>query len=345
MTIDERFRADLRGALDDAAAGVTPLDAAALIATGDRTVRRRRLAAATVAVAIALVGALAVLPGLGQRLATPIAPPTGHATLTLPLTTPTGTQDTTFTVTVLTDGTVEYAAVRDGTAVPRGGSSLAGLDGQATIGTAGDDIVLGLVPDDAVRAGLLTTATTGSFTGAPENPVPLPGTGYSAVGFRLADSPPPGPDDLEPIWWRADGTPVTNTETGTGVVLPEAEVTLWYLPGHGLLGAGTPTQGLTTIMSAGVDGLAFSKGFGPDGTVSGMIEVFLLPQDATDVVLSFTEGVDAQPTLDQVWPGAERLVVVARGDWPTPRPSGDERPLATRVAWTDAGGVRQEWTP
>ena len=79
--------------------------------------------------------------------------------------------------------------------------------------------------------------------------------------------------------------------------------------------------------------------------MAGMIEVFLLPQDATDVVLSFTEGVDAQPTLDQVWPGAERLVVVARGDWPTPRPSGDERPLATRVAWTDAGGVRQEWTP
>ena len=90
-------------------------------------------------------------------------------------------------------------------------------DAFGVIGTAGDDIVLGLVPDDAVRAGLLTTATTGSFTGAPENPVPLPGTGYSAVGFRLADSPPPGPDDLEPIWWRADGTPVTNTETGTGV--------------------------------------------------------------------------------------------------------------------------------
>lgn len=98
-------------------------------------------------------------------------------------------------------------------------------------------------------------------------------------------------------------------------------------------------------MSAGVDRLAFSKRLGPDGTASGMIEVFLLPPDATDVVLSFAEGTSAQPTLDQVWPGAQRLVVVARGDWPTPRPSGDERPLVTRVAWTDAGGVRQEWTP
>lgn len=147
MTIDERFRADLRAALDDAAGGVAPLDAAALVATGGRTVRRRRLTAATVAVAIALVGALAVLPGLGQRLATPIAPPTGRGvTLTLPLTTATGTPDTTFTVTALPDGTVEYAAVRDGLPVHLGGSSLAGLDGQATLTTAGDDIVLGLFP-------------------------------------------------------------------------------------------------------------------------------------------------------------------------------------------------------
>lgn len=155
---------------------------------------------------------------------------------------------------------------------------------------------------------------------------------------RLADSPAPGPDDLEPIW-RADGTPVTNTETGTGVVLLEAEVTLWYLPGHGLLGAGTPTQGLTTIMSAACRPARLQQAARPrrhrvrdDRGVPPAAG-----RDGSGAELR--RGTSAQPST--------RCGRVHSGWWwwraatgPAPRPSGDERPLVTRVAWTDAA-----WRP
>lgn len=363
-TTDEQFRATLTHALDDAADGIAPFDTAALVDAGARHVRSRRLATG----AAAMVGVLALAGGGWAFLAQDRQPlvaapqPTAstapwrtaavQATLDLSEGIVSGVNPATeFTVTLLPDDTLVMAQVQDGTSTEL---QRLPLKGRSTVGWTPQygDVALGVVPADAVDVSLIETGKTGGWAGP--QLADLPGTGLKAVGFRLHQLPDPNPV-LSMVWWRADGTPVTNDEVGTArrVELGREQVTAWALPQAGWGGLHHPDGGSTTLLENVADGrlTVLDGGSYMDNQAEGTFS-------ATYWFAAIVRGTitDAEPQYDdprlveeavatQAWPEMRGTLVVGHAVLP-PQPGGptDGGPNGlSGMAWTDADGVRQEW--
>lgn len=378
-TTQDEFRLDLADALDASAHDLAPLDTDALVAAGTRRVRQRRLAT------VAGVGALAVVVGLGASwlpsltgtpspaAPTPVATAHSAATARVELPLNGGTVESnpniTFEVSILPgqEPDLVYSSVaEDGTVTRMGGSSTDGLVGQSTLGTSGDDIVLGIVPSDAVAATLMDpTFSIGGFTSA--GPVDLPGTPWAAVGFRL-DSSAGSIAGVETLWWRADGTPVTNAGSGSSARIAQGEVVLegrdgakltvpagnldvWLLPQSRQVGirgpAGTSSTPLSgdrvQVLSATNDLLDETRT--PSVALSRITSAYLVSGTAADVTPAWADGLEAEEVTVVPWPAADRTVVFITANAEGTRAGQPISDALTGLSWTDADGVRQEWKP
>lgn len=362
---DEQFRVDLNDALDASAHDVLPLDPTALVDAGARRVRQRRLAG------VAGVAAAAVVVGGGgwAALNLPDQPVAGTPTPSLPRVlgsvdvkvpeTPPESPDavnpaSTFRVTVTEDDTIQFAQLSDTGSTVLGQAKAANAS-TATIGwfPASQDVLILVVPQDAVRVGLLQSGDTGGYSSI-DAPVDIPGTTLRAFGFRLADVPRGDNPTFEAIWWRADGSAVTDKEVGVGkqVSLASATVSAWALPQADIIGLDSPDGGTSTVRSDGPDARltvleARSTTLNQDKTsTSGQTTLALIKGAVTDVAVTYAEAaltVDAE--VIQPWPELDATLVVSRArviDVPGP----EEAPASVvRITWTDAHGVAQEWKP
>lgn len=363
-TTDEQFRATLTHALDDAADGIAPFDTAALVDAGARHVRGRRLATG----AAAMVGVLALAGGswafLAQDRQPQVAAPQPTASVAAGRTAPVqATLDlsegmtsganpaTEFTVTLLPDDTLVMAQVHDGTTTELQRLPLAG---RSTIGWTPQygDVLLGVVPVDAVGVALLESGNTGGYAGP--KLADLPGTGLKAVGVRLDQQPEANPT-LSLMWWRADGTPVTNVEVGTArrVEVSGEQVTAWALPQDGRGGLVHPDGASSTPLD-NVDGGGLTVLTGgsfvdnqADGTYSSTHWfAAILPGTITDVEPQYDDPRLVEEAVTTVaWPEMGGTLVVGHAVLP-PQPGGavDGGPNGlVGMTWTDAAGVAQEW--
>ncbi len=374
---EDQLRAELHDALSAAGPDLPPVDAAALVDSGHRVVRRRRLAAIAGVAALAAVAAVGASVLGGPEPAADTRPggtssvsATRGATTsaTIELTGPQavgGIDATRFVVRIgpnampRVDGApgagadLAFYAVVDGREQLLGGSSTDGMTGKATFGYGdGTDVVVGIVPADAVEASLQGDGTIGGFAGS--DLVAVPGTAFKAVAFRLSDIPGQS-IDVKPIWWRADGTPVTND--GAGSVLrfrtPKGDVDLWAIPGVDLVGQRTGGGGGTTLLSQlfadGVADLDATRDYvwdereTPAVVRANPVHLYVIPGRATDVRGTYSTKVVYWSPIDaRYWPTIDATVVLARAELPeTPAMQGETIPLLTRLTWTDGkGGAR-----
>lgn len=360
-TTDEQFPLSLALALDAAARDVAPLDLDGVLDAGRRAVRRRRLAASAGVVAAAALLVLGgwdalrpahvAVPAAPADPAAPAAPVT--ARLELPGHVPLGgSEATSFQVSIRRgrEADVEYSALdADGRLVSRGSASSTGLGRKATLGWGGDDIVLGIVPDDAVAVDLLENGNVSGHTW--DGPKPLPGTGYSAVGFRLYEVPR-GTPTLTPLWWRTDGTPASNTEVGSVVTLPAlgGRADVWALPTENRLGLRTPTGASTTILAG--DERVRTVGVGhfvedaTRGVVSGRrAQAYLIGGRVSAVRGTYAAAAVGQPLEIAYWPELNVTVAFAQAEFPERRgtPATLQDALLTHLAWQDAAGGPASW--
>lgn len=375
---DEQLRLRLHAAIDAYADDGSPaLDPAALIASGTRLVRRRRLAVAGVvsatvgAVALAATavvgpfdGASDVRPGGTTTGTVTSAPGPASATLTLPGSgVADGTEGTTFVVKVGPAALADDGApvdqsreevgyyVEDATGRPRllAGASTEGLANRATLWHGGGDVVLGLVPADAAAVGLLPGRDGNTGGSSLDGPRRLPGTRWSAVAFRLDRVPAVGERDYAVVWWRTDGTPVTNDEVGSSVSFPASGegISVWALPGQDAIGLRSRGGGSATLLSAlgassELDASTYREdATGTPSTLSGhLARVFVLRGAVTDVQATYAPGLTrARPVQVRRWPALDLTLVLAEADVSgTPVTAGHNPTLVSVLTWTDASG-------
>jgi hypothetical protein len=371
-TSEDQLRTDLHDALSQAGPGLPHVDAAALLDTGHRAVRRRRLAAGAGLAAFAAVVAVGASVLSGSDRAADLRPgvstavrATASATLELPGPQAAGGIDATrFVVRIGPDAMprvdgappasadLAYYALVDGREQLLGGSSTAGA-GRATFGHGdGTDVVIGIVPGDAVDASL---RGDGVITGHAASPlVAVPGTGFKAIAFRLTEIPRSSPD-IKPIWWRADGTPVTNEAAGSVLrfATPAGPVDLWAVPAADLVGqrsaGGGGTTFLSQLFSDGVADLDATADYVWDATQTPPVvratpvHLYVIRGRMQDVTGTYSPRVVKQAALQtRYWPTIDATVVLARAELPeTPATQGENLPLLTRLAWTDAAGAQQ----
>ena len=352
MIPDTQFRAQLADALDEAAGTVPPLDAAAIVADGTRRVRRRRVTGGVLAaIVLGVAGAVGVAlgpPAPPPFLAPPTAVPDAAVTATVE-----GLAGGTYTVT-LRPGAVEYAVLVDGRPSVMGRSSLAGPPSRSVVEVFDGPpaVVLGVVPDEAARVGLLDTGNAEGYAAAVL--APLPGTGYAAFGVEFVGTPTL-PDEVTALWWRADGVPVANS--GAGDALRVAEVggdsELWVLPAQGLVGfRGPDGAGGSTPLGSGahlaaLDGSVFFEDAttSPSTVTATFRGVHLLRGAASDVRVAPDPRLTGTAVVVAPWPSQDATVVVVTGALSPQRGDvSDLVPVVTSLSWVDAAGVRQEWT-
>lgn len=371
-TSEDQLSTELHDALASVGPALPHVDPAALVETGHRVVRRRRLAAGVGVAALAAVIAVgASVIGGGDRAAdlrpgvsTP-ARDTASAEVELPgPQAPGGIEATRFVVKIGPDAMprvdgapasgadLAYYTVVGGKEQLLAGSTTAGA-GKATFGYGdGTDVVIGIVPNDAVDASL---QADGVITGHAASPlVAVPGTSYKAIAFRLMEIPR-GQPDIKPIWWRADGTPVTNE--GTGGVLrfatPRGDVDLWALPGVDLVGQrSTGGNGMTFLSQLFADGPAdvdattdyvWDETRTPTVVRANLVHLYVIKGRVTEVKGTYSPKVIDRSAVEvRYWPAIEATVVLARAELPeTAAASGTRLPLLTRLTWTDSAGTHQ----
>lgn len=370
-TTDEQFRSDLAEALDASAHDVAPFDTTFLVDAGARRVRQRRIAAgATAAVAVlALAGGGWAVLGRGNEPivaaptpspaapTAPAAPVDATAVLTVPGTQSEGGNPATdFRVRVsgASDLTVEYSQVLDGTTTLLG-RTLIGNGAQVLWNTPSKDVVLGLVPREATRAGLLEDANTGGTT-AEGDLVDLPGTPYKAFAFRLYSVPAEPSPTLTVMWWLSDGTPVSNNGVGESVVFDEGSdrYSLWALPGDQRIGMDGPDGGWSRAdwgatsdpRVKGIEGTSYVEDQGNGSYSARLRYIYVIKGELSGVAATFDDDRLVNKRVKTTpWPQMGGTAVFIGADLPTqPGPQVDGGPLGlTGLTWTDADGVRQEW--
>ena len=223
---DEQFRLDLAQALDASAHDIAPLDTAALVGAGARRVRQRRLAGG----AAAMVGVLALGGGTWALVNGPERPqvaapaptvsPAESSTVPAPSSAELAVNDTYgvthhFVVrfTPTDPEPIAWYRVVDGREQLLATSAMPAT-GQARVLTGSDapDVVVGVVPDEATHVALLAGGEFRGMAGSEEG-TPLPGSGLDAVVWMVA--PEHDTPDLFPLWYRADGTPVSDQGPAT----------------------------------------------------------------------------------------------------------------------------------
>lgn len=352
MSQDAQFRSDLADALEDAARDVGPFDAAALVAVGRRRVARRRLTAGGVLVAFVIA-----MAGGGLLLGRPSQPPVMATPTPAPATASLDVGGHAFSVSVEPRDTVTYAVVEDGQSLVLARSSIAGLGRKASVGHSDiarfRTVVLGLVPDDAVRVALLDDGNAGGF--GPVTLAPVPGTGYRAFGVELLDEPT-APADLAVLWWLADGTPLSNLGPGEGLTVPDrdgVEHVVWLLAAERRIGLEGPYGGGSTILPR-EDETVFldASHFREDSTTApttyevSIRSVLVIRGAASDVGATFDDEVVDREVLVHPWVDVDATVVLVTAELPPrsgPVPESPWPPGLTGVSWLDSTGERQEW--
>ena len=377
---EDQLRTELHDSLAATGPGLPAISAADVVSSGSRIVRRRRIAAtsatATVAAVVA-IGLGATLGGdsartevVGSLTTSNRVTVDGSATLTLTGTRVAGgTEATEFVVrigpravppakavTMIPPGDVGfYAKDASGALQYIGGSTTDGLGRRATLGHAGSDVVLGIVPDDAVDVGLLPGHDGGTGGSSQDEVRRIPGTGYSAFAFRLNDVPRGDAAEFQVMWWRADGTPVTNDGAGSAVRFGTStgDYGLWALPGADLVGYRAPGGGGTTLLSnlysEGVGDFDATRDYVEDSTktpatTSGhLVHLYVVRGRVGDVGGTYSSAVvDAAPLQSRYLPAVDGTVVLASARLPeAPVSAGTTPPLLTRLTWTDAKGAAQ----
>lgn len=370
-TFEDQVRTELHDALSAAGPALPQVDTADVIDAGHATVRRRRLTAiggvAAFAVAVAVGASLIGGPDRASDLRPGVSTPArGTAVATLELPGPLaerGIQATRFIVKIGPNampsidggptpaGDLAYYAIVDGEEQLMGGSSVDGVGAIFGHG-AGTDVVIGIVPADAVEASL---QADGIMTGqSPSELVAVPGTAFKAIAFRLGEIPTTEPY-IQPIWWRADGTPVTNDGAGTVIRFTHNNLNhdLWAIKSADLYGHRVPGGGgasfLSTLFADGVADIDATSGYIWDSTrtpvvVSGeLIHFYVIKGRARELNGTFDSRVK-QPfgIQSDYWSDLDATVVLAQGTLPaTPATQGETVPLLTRLTWTDAKGAQQ----
>ena len=367
-TDERRFRLDLAQALDASAHDIAPLDTAALVGAGARRVRRRRVAggAATMVGVLTLGGgswALVNAPGRSQVAApaptaspavAPSASPTDSVGADPEAPVETGQE---YVVRHFPGDPAPLAlySIVNGVEDLMGRAAMP-VPGRAVIVSSATDptAVVVVVPAEARRIGLLETGRAGGFSGGSDL-APVPGTALK-FGVLLMDADPTDLSALVPMWWRADGTPVTDAEVGAAKKVklgPDAEVTTWVLP-EAARGGITSTEGFgsstwlrnrdpLTVLTAG-SFVADETTTPPTYAAVDVISV-VVPGDARDVELTYDPRMVDGVVETIPWPEAGGTLVVARAVLPPQLGAESEMSpgAITGMTWTDAAGVRQEW--
>ncbi len=361
-TLDEQFRADLAEALDASAHDVAPFDTSLLVDAGARKVRQRRAAAGAgmAAGVIALAGGGWAV--LNQPRQPQVAAPAPTVT---PAPIPSVARDTTARLVVPgAEGSYEvtiqagdplvvgFAQVIDGTVSgveKRQFPSGMSLVGQ---GTVDGQVVLGVVPREAVRVNLLENGNAGGHGGVVL--ADLPGTAWKAFGVRLDMAPMAG-EPITAMWWRADGTPVSDNGAGHGATIRDGEDShlVWALPAENAVGLDGPHGGMTTSPGNVADGriTVLSGGMWVtnqvDNTYGGdYFYALIVRGTAIDAQAAWDDDrIVDERIIEQPWPEMDSTIVVVSATLPQqhgPQPDGGPIGL-TGLTWTDADGVRQEW--
>lgn len=371
-TTDEQFRATLAHALDDAASDLAPLEVDALVTAGSRRVRHQRIATG----AAAMVGVLALGGGgwalLNQPRTPQVAEPAPTASPTALPSAPADQTPSSATLDLINANEPDVAHRFEVRYTPGDAEPLAwyhlvdGTEklvatsppptpGQSRVFMTPDvpGVVLGVVPDDSVQATLMAGDEARWLAGGGPGVV-VPGSGLSAVAWLAQEGAGVG-ETLYALWFRADGTPVTDQGTGHALRVEgpvPTPVTVWTLPANDFVGVDITAR---RPHGSGDDRFSILDAYltlasDPAGPYSAELHtVVLFDGTVSDVTALYSvDGLENRQVHVQPWPEQGMTAVVANADVPRemydPSVHGGEPSLAG-FTWTDAEGVRQEWRP
>ncbi|GAA1886775.1 hypothetical protein [Lapillicoccus jejuensis] len=331
----------LGGALPESYPGV---DLDAVLASGRRTVRRRRvgaLVAGVAAAAVVAVGATQLVTGPPKAAPQPAqSVTTRSATLTIGEFTDNGTQqgDTTYVVTLspmdASTYKVDYATKGPNGTVGIAGSAVDLHDRRTTWGNGdGSRFIIGLVPSERAQPRQLVVRADRDYGGESSDVEPIPGTGYSAfvVGF---EKPLVGDTPVRDVWWfDVDGRPV-DKDGRAGASASIDGHTLWLAPDDSQFGDLSVGYTSTSGRPAGsVPVLATGRGDGgSSATITSWQVSALLPAGARTG--SFLLGDGRTLAFTAVPLGADHSVAHV-----SPKDVGSQPLKVTSVTWTDAAGT------
>lgn len=326
---DEQLATALRGAIDAYAAQLDPLDPTALRQQGRRVVRRRRLATAGgVTAAVAAVAlAVNVLPGRGQQTEVPATNTPTSSTVVVETGSFNGISSHTLRATIKGGNITildEQARITGTFPIPAAGQASQPVP-------VSKNIVVTLVPARAARFALvgwgagtagMSPAKAGS---SPGDLVRIGSSGLSiaaTVFERASDAASPG----QAMWWLADGTPMTNDETGLHGTWSDGGHTfgMWLLPKKQIGGMTDATGGATFPVDPVQPRLALFGTQGANGNPSW------------SVAGAYVRGTVIEPTCQ----GKTPVVTDMGSGWTY---FGNvSAGIQTKVvcAWTDAAGTR-----
>lgn len=359
---EDQVRAQLHGATEAESHAFLDVDPSAVILSGHRVVRRRRLIAVGGTAAAAVLGGLLAWSALGtgvDRASVPAGPapttataPGGTVVLDAfsdlagadgtPLSIP-GPRRVAVTVDPSRTPDLVYSEVDDtGNLTTIGGSSLDGIGRlAATWGTAGagSHVVAGVLPARARAFQLVTPMTDEGGHPSTTVTAELPVAGRQAFAVRFAE-----PSDAEAVrhllWWGTDG--VVRDEGGA--VVPSANLgdpdgtTVFLASTIDRMGTFSRDGGasITTLdasrNSSGRPVLAASRG-GADG----MTGLFVVVVPAASTPGAFTPSgatTVSQPLAKVALEGSDRALLWAGY---TTAPTATGSPW-TSVTWTEPGG-------
>ncbi|QIM20203.1 hypothetical protein G7075_01980 [Phycicoccus sp. HDW14] len=353
---EDRLRTELRGATEAEAPAFLDIDPAAVLGTGRRIVRRRRMAAVggtLAAVTVLGVGSWAVLDGSSDRALqeVPAGPSatmtTGTATADLETSTLEADGNGTSTlpgerIRVTIDratGVLKWSTLRDGT--PRlieEGRVPSVQRGVVWRSLSSMKLLLGVVPGDAEQFQLVTPTYDEGGHASTTATEALPGTGLKAIAVSFAEV-----GDAEAVshvlWW--DGGLSVQDEDGStvpSVALGDPDGTVVYVSEElDRMGTFSDSDG-TTMME--IDGSrnssgrpVLSTGRGDGDTVSWLFAA-VVPADAEPGTLTPGQGATVTTPLTKVpVPGTDLAVLWSRQSSPKDAKGSGY----ASVTWTEDG--------
>lgn len=360
---EDELRAQLRGATDAQSDAFLDIDTDALLGTGHRALRRRRVAMAGGTAALATVvslGAWAAFGASGDRAveqmpATRTSPAliTGSVQTLLdefgdlsaadgtPLAIP-GPRRVAVQVTPGGTPDLQYLEVgSDGRTSPLVGSSLDGVGPlSATWRTAGNGshVLMGVLPAQAVQFQLVAPIPDEGGHATSTVTAPIAGTGRQAFAVRFAEA-----SDAQAtrhlLWWGADR--VVHDELGAvvpSIALGDADGTVVFVSeAFDRFGTFSDRDGSSSMVLDGSRNTSghpvIASGRGTGSRIDGLFAA-VVPAGSVPGTLTPTAGTTVTNPLSRaVLPGTDLAVLWSRYSYPrTEKGSG-----YSSVTWTEGG--------
>lgn len=356
---EDELRTLLHGATEAQSPAFTDVDTDAVLFTGRRIVRRRRMAVVGGTLAATLVvgaGAWAIVRPTSDRAlelpATRTTSPVGGAVTAVldefsdlsgpdgsPLTTP-GPRRLAVTVDPGAEPDLVFSSVAaDGTRTVLAGSSLRGVGPLAATwgtGTGMDHVLVGVLPAQAIDLQLVTPLTDEGGHASTTVRAPLPGTARQAFATRFAEPDAASVQHL--VWQGRDGS----VHDETGAVLPSvrltdtARTTVYLGKGLGRLGTfgadGATMIGLDTSRnSSGRPFLSTGRG---EGATMQTLFAAVVPAGSVPGATPLVPGATLTHPLSVVpLPGTDRAVLWATFSSPL---SAQGAPYRS-ISWSEVG--------